>query len=410
MKRLIFLLLLSSSAYAQQRGVSLVAEAPLDGVQKDGFYTVSLPPGITALLTRDMGNIRILDEDSVEVPYVANVEKPDYAYVDWKPFKMEKEKKNGCCTIVKLFNEDKAHIDNFLLEVKNAEINKTARLRGSDDGETWYALAENIQLSFGHLKSNSVIEVFDFPLSNYAYYQLTINDSTTSPLNVVRALRTREDIIHGMFVEIPNVFMSSKDSVEDHATWATIQFDTAQYVDRLEFDVDGPHLFKRHVKIFREVEYFVKKKKNIRLEELTSFDVISGQARPVYVYTKERKLLVRVENDDNQPLKIDKVAAYQLKHSLIAWLEAKHTYRLVMGEDEMNPPVYDLAFFKDSIPANPTEIEVGKLRHLATQKPDVSPTFFTEKKVIWIAIILVAAVLAGMSVRMLKDKELKERN
>src|SRR5207253_374239 len=128
----------------------------------------------------------------------------DYTNTKWEPFRMEKERNEGCCTIITLFNDDKSHIDNFLLEVKNADIQKMARLRGSDDNQTWYALDEHISLGFGHLKANTVREVFDFPLSNYAYYQLTINDSTTSPINVTRALRTREDIIHSMFVEVPN--------------------------------------------------------------------------------------------------------------------------------------------------------------------------------------------------------------
>jgi hypothetical protein len=323
---------------------------------------------------------------------------------------MEKERRQGCCTVITLFNEDKSYLDNFLLQVKNAKVSKKAQLRGSDDRQTWYALTEQFQLTFGELKTNEVSEIFDFPLSNYTYYQLTINDSTTSPLNVIGALRTREDIIHSMFVEVPDVSISSVDSVEDHATWATVHFDRPQYVDRLEFDITGPHLYKRKATIFRKEEYQDRKKTKTRLEELQSFDIVSGQARPVYLYAKEKELFIRVENDNNQPLQFRQVGAYQFKHSLIAWLEAKHTYRLVVGEDNMRAPVYDLEFFRDSIPANPSELEVGKLRDLVKKKTEEAPTvFFKDQKIIWIAIILVAAALAGMSVRMLRDKELINR-
>jgi len=370
MKKLLYLiLLLGPSAYAQQ----LVAEASLDGVKANGFYTVSLPPGVTALLNRQMGNVRILDEDSVEVPYLNISDKPDYNNVVWKPFKMEMERRKGCCTVITLLNENKAHLDNFLLLVKNAKVVKTAQLRGSDDRQTWYALVENLQLRFGELKSEEVTEVFDFPLSNYSYYQLTINDSTTSPLNIVGALRTHEDIIHSMFVEVPNVSISSVDSVEDHATWATVRFDRPQYVDRLEFDIAGPHLYKRRAVIFRKVEYPDRKKTKTRLEEIQSFDIISGQSRPLFLYAKEKELFIRIENDNNQPLQFKQVGAYQLKHYLIAWLEAGHQYRLAIGEDNMYAPVYDLEFFRDSIPANPSGLEVGKLRRSLNQSSNRQP-------------------------------------
>jgi len=400
MKRLLFLILLvSPPAFAQ-----LVAEAPLDSVKADGFHTISLPPGITGLLNQQLSNIRVLNEDSVEAPYLNMVDNPDYSNVEWRPFKMEKERKKGCCTIITLINVEKNHLDNFLLRVKNARVAKTAQLRGSDDKKTWYALVEDLQLHFGHLKTSVVTEVFDFPLSNYTYYQLTINDSTTSPLNIVGALRTHEDIIHSMFVEVPNVSISYVDSVEDHATWATVRFDRAQYVDRLEFDIQGPHLYKRRATIFRKQEYQEGKKKRTRLDELQSFDIISGQSRPLAIYAKEKELFIRVENDNNQPLQFKQVGAYQLKHYLIAWLEASHKYRLVIGEENMQAPVYDLEFFRDSIPARPAELEVGEIRNIV--KPvEVSPTYFTNRNIIWIAIIVVAAVLGAMSVRMLKEKQ-----
>jgi len=404
MKKLIFLLLLAPTiVYSQQ----YVAEAPMPEIKASGFYAIPLPPNITSSLADDLRNIRILDAQEVEVPYVTTSERPVYSKVEWAPMKIETSMETGCCTIVTIFNEEKSYIDNFLLRVKNAKVYKMGALRGSNDKKTWYAVVEKFPLNVGELKSEEVTEVFDFPLSNYAYYQLTINDSTTTPLNIVGALKTKEDIIHGSLVEIPNVNVTSRDSLRERITWATITFDTAQYVDRLEFDVEGPHLFKRRATLYRKEEYTVKGKTKVRLAEIYSFDVISGQARPLTVGYKEKELFIRIDNESNPPLKFTQVAAYQLKRSLVAYLEKGRTYRIALGSD-LEKPFYDLEFFKDSIPAHPTELEFGRLKERSVLKTPEPSTFFTSRKIIWAAIILVGAILATMTVRMLRDKDLNQ--
>ncbi|MEI9921267.1 MAG: hypothetical protein WDO14_21155 [Bacteroidota bacterium] len=391
MKRLICLLFLPVFGYAQQYR----AEAPLSRVEKSGFYSIPLPPHVTASLYADGRNVRIFDSNQVEIPYIFKTESPDFSEFEWAPMKIEKEVTRGCCTVITVINEDKSYIDNFLLQVKNAVVNKTATLRGSDDEHIWYAVAENFQLTFGRLNAAEVSEIFDFPLSNYKYYRLTINDSTTSPLNVVGALRTREDIIHGSFTEIPNVAIASHDSTRNRETWGIIEFDTAQYVDRIEFDVYGPHLFKRRATLFKKV-------KN-RLQEIESFDIISGQARPLVVGLKEKELFIRVDNDNNPPLQFTQVAAYQLNRSLVTYLEAGKNYKIVL-ENSLQAPTYDLKFFADSIPSHSPELEIGALKeNVVLKEADTSPTIFTSRMYIWVAIFLVGILLAVMAVRMLRD-------
>jgi hypothetical protein len=395
MKKLICFLFLPLFGYAQE----YVAEAPLSKVRDNSFYSITLPPNITAALESDLRNIRILDNLNAEVPYMVLTETQDYSTVEWTPMKIGKQLKRGCCTIVTLFNEKKEYIDNFLLQVKNAEIHKFGALRGSDDGQLWYAVMERFQLSFELLKSEEVSHIFDFPLSNYKYYQLTISDSTTTPLNVVGALRTREDVIHGGYIEIPNVTIASSDSTQNRETWGIIRFDTTQYVDRIEFDVFGPHLFKRNATLFV--------RRNNHLQPVQSFNITSGQSRPLLVGLKEKELFIRVNNDNNPPLKFTQVAAYQLKRSLITYLEAGHDYRIALGND-LRAPDYDLGFFRDSIPVHLNELEIGTLKETPVLKAaEPQGTIFTDRKFIWIAIILVGIVLATMTVRMLKDKDFK---
>jgi hypothetical protein len=208
-------------------------------------------------------------------------------------------------------------------------------------------------------------------------------------------LRTREDIIHGSYTEIPNVTITSHDSTRNRETWGIIEFDTAQYVDRIEFDVHGPHLFKRSATLF--------KKFRNQFQEIETFNIISGQARPLSVGVKEKELYIRVDNDNNPPLRFTQVAAYQLKRSLVAYLEGGKDYKIVLGNG-LEIPAYDLKFFTDSIPSHPSELQIGLLKEKASIKEaDASPAFFTNRLYIWVAIVLVGIVLTIMTIRMLRD-------
>lgn len=398
MKRVIFFLLaVPVLADAQE----YIAEAPLSKVTANGFYTIPLPPKITASLESDLRNIRIIDNQEKEIPYMVSVEPQDYSTMEWTPMKIERKLRKGCCTIINIFNDKKEYVDNLLFRFKNADVYKTGTLRGSDDGETWYAVIETFQVVGRKLSIGEAIQVTEIPISNYKYYQFTIDDSTSTPINVVSIERTRQDIIHGNYVEIPDVKITSSDSAQDRETWGVIEFDTAQYVDRIEFDVEGPHLFKRSATLFRKVKG--------RFESITTFDIISGQGRPISVGLKEKTLYIRVNNDNNPPLKFTQVAAYQLKRSLITYLEAGRDYRIALGK-ELGMPNYDLEFFKDSIPTHPNELDIGALKERTVmKKAEPQPTIFTDRKYIWAAIILVGIVLATMTVRMLRDREFNEK-
>lgn len=406
LKKILLFLAISTSVGLSANAQQYVAEAPLAKVDKSGFYEIPLSPRVTALMKDNFRNLRIVDEKGNEVPYLGRFDESEYENVEWKEFRIEKEIVKNCCTTITLLNETKSTIDNFILHVKNADVTKTAVLRGSDDKKTWYALKENFNLDFGRLNGKDVTEVFDFPSSDYAYYQLTINDSTTSPLNVVNAGQVATSVVRGRYVEIPAITFHSVDSVSDRATWVNLKLDADHFIDKLEFRVSGPRLYKREATVYLKSEYTDRKnRKHTNLEPIAYFEIISGQTPLVLAHARQDELLVRIDNGDNPALKVEEVHAYQLKRFVVAMLESGHDYKLAF-ENDLQAPVYDLEFFKDSIPSKLPVLEVTDVR-IATQQAESSPTYFTNQVVIWIAIVVVIAILGFMSVRMLREKSLK---
>ncbi|HMJ71055.1 MAG TPA: hypothetical protein VK508_19275 [Cyclobacteriaceae bacterium] len=401
-KLLCFLLLTPVIGLAQQ----FVAEAPLPAVDKAGFYNIPLPPGITALLESDLRNIRIVDEKGMEVPYIIQADQPVFSNVEFIEYNMQKTRQKDCCTVLTLINHQKDQISNIILDVKNAETTKEATLRGSDDQQSWYALKERFTLGdFSNSRATSKLSILDFPLSNYVYYQIVINDSTTAPLNIIKAGYYNVSTDYGVYVEVPSVTITSADSVKDKTTWAVIHFDTTQFVDKIEFGIAGPPFYKRDATLFQKDHYYVKRVKKEYLNPVKSFNLISTQQASVTLSMKTPELVLRVSNGDNPRLEFKGVKVWQLKRSLTAWLPSGNGYRIVVGSDSLQAPVYDLEFFRDSIPDKPTVLQPGDVKKfIRPVEASATPTFFTNRNIIWIAIAIVVVILGAMSMRMIREK------
>ena len=394
MRTLIFLLLLNSTAFAQQ----YVAEAPLNAVLRSGFYNIPLTPKATSLLTPDFRNIRIIDEKNVEAPYVIDVEKPRFVNVEFIDYEMEKDQVKGCCTKLILSNDKKNQISNIILEVRNAETTKRATLLGSDDKQTWYTLKENFVLSdLVNTENTSALRILDFPLSDYSFYEIIVNDSTTAPLNISRAGYYNTSTDYGVYVDIQEVSISAVENQKEHRTEVSIEFDTIQFIDKIDLEISGPQFYHRRAVVFDD-----------NMNTIQSVDITSTHKTTIDNSMRSKVLTLFVYNDNNPPLKFDAVYAYQFKRSLTAWLSSEHHYRVAIGCDSMRAPVYDLEYFRDSIPPHPSELNMDMIRNMEKFKKETDPTFFTTKKIVWFAIISVIALLGLMSARMLRDKNLEQ--
>lgn len=347
------------------------------------------------MATPDLRNVRIIDENSKEVPAIIEVAVPKQSSWKFVDYKMEKEIRKGCCTILTFENERKP-ISNVLLVTRNAAISKWATLLASDDRKEWYALKGRFQMGRGNMSSTQYADVLDFPLSDYKYYRVVINDSTTAPLNITSAGYESEQTYEGEYFAVDGVKMTVTDSAKGRLTWVTLDLDTTQFVDKLQFDISAPILYKRSATLYEHEGKF------LRATSLP--DITSEHATEIKLSTKTGQLLIRIENEDNRPLQFKAVRVWQLKRSLNAWLEAGHSYKLVFGDETFNLPNYDLGFFKDSIPDRPPVLDVAGVKLIPGVSATTSTTSFTNRNIVWVAIILVAVILGTMSVRMLKEK------
>jgi hypothetical protein len=411
MRRLVLLFalgVLSMPLLAQE----FSAKGKLETVSADGFYKVFLSPAEATFLNEALTNARVLDSKNIEVPYLLVEESPVYLQQFFKEYEIQSKKITPkVSTIIRLHNPDQTPINNISLVLKNAEAQKTASLTGSDDGKQWFVVREDFTF-YPVNNANSVSEVraIEFPLTNYTYYQLEISDSTSAPLNILKAGYYDKSVTHGLFTTVPDS-VSISTNIQEKRTYITLKFKEGQVIDKLELSMKGTTFFQRSGFVTVENIRKVKKREERYTEHVENFVVRSGQTTLItFTGLKTNNLTLCIENGDSPALSVGEVNAYQLNRYLIAWLTKGQSYTIGFTGKDVAPPSYDLEYFRDSIPANAQVLKISDLKPILKPTASGAPTFFTSKTIIWIAIGGVIVLLGFMSLKLVRETSKTEKD
>ncbi|HET9053247.1 MAG TPA: hypothetical protein VFM90_03690, partial [Cyclobacteriaceae bacterium] len=352
------------------------------------------------------------DSANSEVPYLVTEERPVYRQHFFKEYEIQSRKITpGKSTVVRLHNAEGTPISNISLVVKNADAQKKASLTGSDDGEQWFVVRENFTL-YPVRNTDAVAEVraIEFPLTNYRFYRLAISDSASAPFNILKAGYYDQAVTHGRFTRVPDS-VSVSTHAQEKRTYITLKFAQEQLVDKIELRMTGTAFFQRHGYVTTDHIRTVKKREERYTERLENFTVRTGQTTVItFTGLKTNNLTLCIDNGDNPALSIDELETYQLNRYLTAWLTKGQAYTVGFTGKDTSPPRYDLAYFRDSIPANAQVLKINDLQPIVTEPVSGDPTFFTSKTIIWIAIGAVIILLGFMSLRLVKETNAADDN
>lgn len=400
---LLLLLWLTHTSGSAQQAYTWHATVPAPA--QKGYHSILLTPEVTGRLAADLSDIRLYDAQQQEVPYLLRTEESLRQSQLFRPYSiLQYQRQSGGLSELLIENPQQRKISNLSLLIKNADVQKQVSLSGSDNREDWYVLkAHDVLHAISSTENTAKMKLLEFPLNDYRYLRLQLNDSASAPLNILQAGYYDTQTEAGKYAAIP-VQISRTDSTATRQTYIRLRFAQPAYPEQLELEITAPDLYLRHGHVLSDRPATTGKRRSRPTEAAITrvpFTLSSNEpARIQLPRHRVQQLTIVIENEDNPPLNIAQVTPLQLNRYLVAKLEEGEAYTLYFGNEDAAAPVYDLRFFSDSIPANLPVLTPINVQAVVRQKEG---GILSSKLLVWAAIGLVVAGLGYMTVRLLNE-------
>ena len=369
--------------------------AGVSKIQVDDFYKISLPPVVVSKCNPTLSDIRIMDEEGKQVPYLLKIDEAvkTKGNVMSLPILLARKQKDKQTHII-IGNTTGKGLNGLVLSIKNMEAHRSFSVSGSDDSAHWFIIKENIYLeNESGIGNENIHYSLSFPKSNYRYFQLIIIGQNILPFNMVKAEVKSEDLLEGNYLEVPTPVIFQNDS-SNKFSYVVAQFNESFQLNKIAIRAEGPKYFNRPVEIADLDAPAI----------ITHGYLCSDSANVFLINSKSARLAITIKNDDNHPLKIKSVQGFQLTARLLAYLQKDRHYYLYFGDSSLAQPSYDLKFFSDTAEKNPIEItlkniELNKIPGAAAQ----SPRFNYQRIILWLSLILALLVLSFFTFKFLSE-------
>lgn len=390
---MLFFMLTASCAFGQQ---SFRYQALLPAVKTGDFYQINLQPDLLAKCKAGLADIRIIDEHGKITPYIFGNNLPDKQQRFIELPQINKTDNTDSLTTFIAENKHNLIIDQLSMQVRNTVVFRTLNLSGSDDLKKWYAISENITLDhagFNNNGSDYYEQLLSFPASRYRYLRVQINNKSKEPIEILKIGTYTAQPGKSEYIKLPDATITQNDSTK--ASTIYIKFKENYLINKLRLDFSGERFFKRNIIISQAT--------GSSFETIGDTVISSSDTSGLNISAKSNTIKVEIINGDNPALTLRSVKSYQLKQSLISYLETGHHYSIVFGDQTASTPDYDIKFFTDSLDRplqqiNHGDITGNPLFKMAMASKDTIPAWM-----IWLTMALVTATLLFLTLKMTKE-------
>ncbi len=395
----VFLVVICGTTYAAD---GYKNKAVVDSFPAKGFYKVVLSPEVVSYLKRDYSDIRLMNSKHQEVPYLLVEEKSAGSKQYFKEIPIVDNTPHYTPKLARIVveNADKRILTELLFIIRNTSIAPEIIVKGSDDNKNWFFISREYLSAIGSAESDtSEIRAIQFPKNNYRYFEVTIPHKKGEVIQFIKAGYRNSEYTKGLFTQVPDPSVIQKDSAKK--SYVTLIFNRPYTIDQLAFEIAGPDYYLRTINMGR---YAKQRNQSVYFEAWYSH-TLSSSSKNMFAFDGLRAdtLSIEIENEDNPPLIIKSVKAFQLNKYIVAQLESGEQYELYFSNDNASAPNYDLKYFSDVIPSSLSFLNVSNLQSIAGRDIEKPSSQFFNKQMVWIILGIVVVVLGAISIRLMNE-------
>ena len=404
--KFLLLLLVSCYGFAQEFTVS----AKLSGIKQDGLHSVVLSPDFRACADANLNGIRIKDSKGKEIPYFLQNANKNISKYNFKEYEIvSKNVVTDTSSQVIIKNTPDTKWDQVTLAIANTDASKTYSISGSNDNTQWFGLVNNQML--GDLYSHTdtlVYKTLSMPVNAYRYIKISFNDKKTLPVNILAAGKVIGSQTTAQLQEVANTHVKITQLILEKRTRITISFNNPVTVNKIAFAIKGPAFYQRNATLLVPRVRSKRKKTITYMEEAYAFDLNSASKNDLEnLNLTEDKIVIEVENKDNEPLDIASIKVYQAPVNLIGYFKAGENYTVLAGNPKLSEPDYDIKNFKDQVSDTIPKAVLAKAVVLSARPKGINGG--NSPWIMWACIAAGALILSYFCYSLVQDLNKKEK-
>ncbi|MCD6065559.1 MAG: hypothetical protein K0S33_385 [Bacteroidetes bacterium] len=382
----------------------------IEPVNTRSYYRIPLGAELLGKSLSDFNDFRVLkvdENDTVENPYLLTWNEPVYGYSYTDEEILNVSFRKGVASYVTVKLPEEKEINQIKLDIAETDFDKMVTIEGSNDNKHWQTIKEDIRI-VGFGQQNFAFSTLYFPVSSFTYYLITFNDKTSKPVSVSGVQTFMNNEQKAVYEKIKDVYVVKKEVKKD---LKPVPGKQRIYENYTEIKIDLPYRTcinslqlrsrDKSADFYRTLAVYDSKGNELSSGTFTSLD--KDGITTIYLNKMvERKLVVKVFNNDNPPVEGIDVSVYGMNGFLLTRLEPEEKYLLVYGKANAGVPEYDLGYFSDKIADEAKDVQCRVEVAVAVKTPKPKEPFVTQQKWLWITLIGLIVLLGLFAFSLMK--------
>ncbi len=372
------------------------------------WHSVQIPNAIFKKAQPDLADLRIYGtkgKDTIEVPYILE-QSANQVTERETTFNIINQSHNQNGYYYTFQASADATLNQIRLSFKQANFDWKVTLTGSNDNSEWFTVLKDYRiLSIKNTHTDYQFTQLNFPNAKYAYFRVLIKASEQPTLNAVKIFKV--DTLKGIDVDIPFLSYHLQNDAKNKQTIIEVNLKDKVPLSYLKLNLQSNFDFYRAFKIEFATDSF-KTDKGIQYNYAPLHEgTLSSLETTAFSFksTLASQIRITIENNDNQPLRLNSITLKGPVYELIARFEKPdYIYALYYGRKDVNTPNYELKNLENKIPIEMTSLTIGEEKNNSTfTTAKTEKPLFENKLWLWCLMGIMISLLGFFAYKMLKN-------
>lgn len=400
---LLSLLLFGAGANAQMSNYTYKRE--LNGISEQ-WHSISLPDEIFGKLKNNLHDIRIYGitpgNDTLEAPFLLTVK--DEKIIEKEiAFNLLNSVKNATGYYYTFSLPEATVVNKLLLNFSEENFDLKITLEGSNDQNNWFTVAENYRIL--SINNNHTTFKYTNVLFNditYKYIRLTIPGNTNPGFTSAKIIK--KIITEGIEKKYPVKALNIHQNSQLKQTEINLLLKHTFPVDKIKINVTDQIDYYRPVSIQTATDSTHTEKGVVYHYHTISNAVLNSIENNHFKFNSilTNRLRIIISNFDNVVLNTDSIEVLGSEHTLTARFSEPADYYLVYSNAGAFKPNYDIAYFKENIPAVITTLSTGEEQTIEKKAGKSISPLFENQLWLWLIMAVIIIVLGWFSLQMIR--------